>query len=308
MKNPWSKKARTFVNKFKYHGARSVLRLTGKLRPEAAAAWGEQLFLTPSRLPLRHHDEKLLKRASQGSVQVGKDLLRVWHWGRGPKILLIHGWSGRGSQFSAWVDVLVEAGFRVTILDAPAHGNSTGNTASLYQFVQAIEETERQYGPFEAIVGHSLGGAAVLSAVARGLAVKQLVTIGTPGDIETVMSRAFQGKMGLEADVQKLIIERLEQHYVPVKEVDPKVQIQRIKQPVLVIHDLDDTEIPWSEASALSQSARYGELLTTKGLGHTRILRDVGVIMKVRDFLTGINPQPLESPLMTLLMGETDRY
>ncbi len=308
MKKSYAKKARTFVNKLRYHGARGVLRLNGKLRPEKAAAWGEKLFVTPSRLPLRPTEAKVFHRASQGSVQVADDLVRVWNWGSGPKVLLVHGWAGRGSQFTAWVDVFVEAGFGVTVMDAPAHGDSSGKRASLFDFANAIEEVNRHYGPFEAIVGHSLGGAAALNAASRGVPVKQLVTLGAPGEIRQVMYRAFRQKMGLDAYVESLIINRLERHYAPVAEVDPKVLVPRLKQQMLVIHDLDDTEIPWSEASAMVKSARHAELLTTKGLGHNRILRDTSVILKVRDFLLGLNPQPLESPLMTLLLGETDRY
>jgi hypothetical protein len=39
--------------------------------------------------------------------------LPVYSWGSGPTILLAHGWSGRGSQLGAFVEPLVEQGFRL---------------------------------------------------------------------------------------------------------------------------------------------------------------------------------------------------
>src|SRR5687768_17598331 len=39
-------------------------------------------------------------------------------------VYLVHGWGGRGSQFGAMVEPLLESGHRVVMLDAPAHGDS----------------------------------------------------------------------------------------------------------------------------------------------------------------------------------------
>lgn len=299
------KKARTFVNKFTRGLGRSALQITARLQPERAAAWAETLFLTPQRYRPPQRETQLLARASQSSLQVGDDLLRVWRWGSGPDLLLMHGWAGRGGQFGAWVDILVEAGFRVTMLDAPAHGGSSGRTSSLYQFVLSLEEAERQLGPFEAVIGHSMGGAASLIAAARGLSLKRLVTIGSPASVQAVLHRAFHDKMGLSEQMGQRIQSRIEARFeIRMQDLDPLTCVKTLSQPLLVIHDLDDGEIPWAEAEALASAAPNGELLTTKGLGHVRILRKPEVILKVRDFLLGENPQPLTSPEMAWMLGE----
>ena len=299
----WQIKARTFVKKAKLISLRSALQLSGLLLPRLAAHWAEQLFVTPTRFRASRSESQVLARGSQGSLQLGPDLLRLWRWGIGPDVLLVHGWSGRGGQFAAWVDLLVEAGFRVTVVDAPGHGASSGQTASLVQFVHMIEAAQAQYGPFEAVVGHSLGGAAALIAAGRGLKVKRLVTLGAPADIQAVMKRAFESKMGLSSKVANLIKASLEARFGETLEtLDPLSRARSLSQPLLVVHDLDDAEIPWAEAEALACAAGEAQLVTSKGLGHNRILRHAPTLMQVRAFLLG-EASP-GSPAMALILGQ----
>lgn len=302
------KKARTFVKKQMLKlGRQSVLKrlqTLARLSPELGAKQAEKLFLTPHPLPLRHAQAKVLQRGSQGSVQVGHDLVRVWRWGSGPGVLLVHGWSGRGGQFADWVDPLVEAGYQVTLFDAPGHGASGGELASVAQFVWAIEEIAKQYGPFESIIGHSMGGAAAMVAVARGLAVEKLITLAAPGNLTGVMERAFQGLMGLDSTLNPLIVKRLESRFgLKLSSLDPAELAPSLDLPWLVMHDLDDSEISWSEAETLVHQAPQAQLLSTKGLGHYRVLRDAGIRTAVKAFIQGENPQPLESPEMAFMLG-----
>jgi pimeloyl-ACP methyl ester carboxylesterase len=48
--------------------------------------------------------------------------------------------------------------------------------------------------------------------------------------------------------------------------------------PALIVHDLDDAEVPYREGQLLAHSWSGARLVTTAGLGHRRILRDARVI------------------------------
>ena len=299
------KKARTFVLKGTQQGMKVGLQLTDRLHPHHAARWGEKLFLKPLRYRRTQNERKVLARASQSVVQVGPDLVRVWHWGQGPRVVLAHGWSGRGGQFYHWVDLLTEAGFTVTCFDAPGHGGSDGETGSLVQMVQTLAALTAAYGPFHAMVGHSLGGAAVLVAAAQGIPSQYVVTLNAPADILQVMENTMRS-MGLrERSIQK-IWRGLEQRFgIQLKDYQPHAQGYRIAQPTLIVHDLDDKEVPWTDQERLKMQIPRAEVLTTKGLGHYRILRDSGVALKVRQFLMGEGVQPLNSPAMDLILGQS---
>jgi alpha-beta hydrolase superfamily lysophospholipase len=76
------------------------------------------LFQTPRRSP---HD---LPDAT--FVEVNGERLATWSYGKGPTILLVHGWNGHAAQLRAFVSPLVDAGYRVVAFDQPAHGQSSG--------------------------------------------------------------------------------------------------------------------------------------------------------------------------------------
>jgi pimeloyl-ACP methyl ester carboxylesterase len=55
--------------------------------------------------------------------------------------------------------------------------------------------------------------------------------------------------------------------------------------PVLIAHDEDDLEVPFSHARQLRAVAPTATHLNTRGLGHRKILRDPRLIDGVIDFL-----------------------
>jgi hypothetical protein len=51
------------------------------------------------------------------------------------------------------------------------------------EYIKSIFEIDKQYGPFEFAIGHSLGGMALLQAVKDGFTVKKMVTLGSADSI-----------------------------------------------------------------------------------------------------------------------------
>ena len=299
------KKARTFVLKGAQQGIKVGLSLSDRLHPHQAAFWGEKLFLKPLRYRRTSNERKILARASQGVVQVDNDLVRLWSWGSGPRIVLVHGWSGRGGQFYPWVDLLTEAGFSVTLFDSPGHGSSEGNTGSLVQMIQSLEAIADAYGPLHAVIGHSLGGAACLVAAAQGLPTQYVVTLNAPADILQVMENTMRS-MGLRKKSIEKIWAGLEKRFgIQLSNYQPQQQAHRIAQQVLLIHDLDDKEVPWKDQELLQQKIPHAQVLTTKGCGHYRLLRHTQAILKTRQFLMGEGVEPLASPAMDLILGQS---
>ena len=54
----------------------------------------------------------------------------------------------------------------------------------------------------------------------------------------------------------------------------PSVRAKRVKIPTLLVHDSNDGDVPVSCALNIRQNLQNGQLLITKGLGHTKILRN----------------------------------
>ena len=58
-----------------------------------------------------------------------------------------------------------------------------------------------------------------------------------------------------------------------------------IRVPTLVVHDHDDEEIPHADAEAVAAAAPGATLVSTRGLGHHRIVRDEAVIERAVAFV-----------------------
>src|SRR5258708_6788922 len=87
------------------------------------------------------------------------------HWtsaGKGAKtVILIHGWTGDESIWSAQVPALVTAKYRVITLDLPGHGRSGSPKDGKFTmdlFARAIEAVREEAKVNRAVlVGHSMG-------------------------------------------------------------------------------------------------------------------------------------------------------
>jgi pimeloyl-ACP methyl ester carboxylesterase len=58
-------------------------------------------------------------------------------------------------------------------------------------------------------------------------------------------------------------------------------------QPALIVHDLDDREVPWGEGEYYARHWPGARLLTTTGLGHNRVVDDADVIEQALRFVRG---------------------
>ena len=94
-------------------------------------------FLTPRTSPAKPRDQELLQQGTALSLACG---LAATAWGKGPTVLLAHGWESRGTHWGAFVPPLVEAGFRAVAVDAPAHGDSPGRRANVLQYGLSLVE------------------------------------------------------------------------------------------------------------------------------------------------------------------------
>lgn len=216
---------------------------------------------------------------------INRDIL-VYHYGDSPKkILLVHGWSGRGTQLAVMAKELLKNGFSVVSFDAPAHGKAPGKISMMPFFSESILFLEQKYGPFEGAIGHSLGGMAALKAVKDGFDIKNLVIIGTANSI-THTTREFARNMKLSQKVAKKMKNYLDNKLrEDMDNYSGAVSAEKVQIPTLVIHDKNDVDVTIEAAYDIHERLENGELMITEKLGHRKILGDEKVIAKTIDFL-----------------------
>ncbi len=259
--------------------------------PDRAAVRLAHLFTTPPRPKVRAWERAAMSQARYARQRFGAlGFLSVYRWvpedmGPHPKVLLMHGFGGRVSQMSGLAESLVAAGYEVVGFDAPGHGKSPVRNIALPDFVDALEMFAAQEGAFEAVIGHSMGGAAVATALRLGMEAKRAILIAPPVYPGTYLAQA--GRMLGATDkvtgrAQALIETRYGRAF---DEFRTPLNASVLEQDALILHDRDDKQVPLSEGQQVVEAWKGAQIEITEGLGHTRILRDPSTVAVVQTFL-----------------------
>lgn len=264
---------------------RLAFRLFGTLAPRAAARWFEHLILTPSR-HARHSDAQVgFPEGAHRRIPYGNGWLSWWSWGRGPAVLLLHGWGGRAVHLQEFVEPLLQAGLRVVAFDAPAHGRSDGVRTNLVEYAGAVLQVARSAGPLHGLVAHSFGSPAAAMALQHGLAVNRMVFIAAPVSLAR-SSHRIAGAIGLPPKVSLLTQRRIESRLgISMAEIETDRVLSNIEIPLLVFHDEHDRDVPLEDGATIVRAAKDAHLVTTSGLGHRRILTNPDVVRQAVEFL-----------------------
>ena len=282
-----AKKNRTNV---RLSSVKLALRGLTAVSPALASHAAGALFrLPPVRARVEAEVQALATAKTERLRSAFGDSVATWSWGEGPPVLLVHGWGSRGGRLASYVPALLDRGYSVVTFDAPGHGASSGRLSSAPQFVKAIEAVSARFGPFAAVIAHSMGGCAVSLAMRDGVRAGRAVFIApsaNPGAFTTL----FAQTLGLPEEVMNRMRRRFERQFgYGWEEFDVTRFVDRFQTPLLVFHDQDDREVPWSDGAAIARAWPGARLITTHGLGHKRIVEDPEVVAKVLDFL---RPQP----------------
>jgi pimeloyl-ACP methyl ester carboxylesterase len=183
---------------------------------------------------------------------------------------------------------LLAAGYRVIAYDQPAHGVSEGALTGLPDFADVLGEIASRDGAVEAVVAHSLGGAAAAFALARGKArFRKIVLVAPPSDI-VGYSRRFARWHWMPEPVRRSMQAAIEERYgVAWADIDMARLAPKLSAQALVVHDRGDRVVPWRQGARLASLWPQARLLSTQGLGHGRILEDAGVLQAAADFIAG---------------------
>jgi pimeloyl-ACP methyl ester carboxylesterase len=257
---------------------------------EFAGAWAERLFLTPPRARDGAASALDLIDARSSFLRHKGRHIAMWRWGSrdAPAVLLAHGWGGNAAQMRPFVFPLLQAGYRVIAYDQPAHGVSEGRLTGLPDFADVLAEVTAHHGNVQAVIAHSLGGAAAALSLYYGkTAFKKAVLVSPPSDL-VGYSRRFARWYWIPEPVRKSMQKAIEERYgVLWEEMEVPRVAPRLTAQALVIHDRDDRLMPWTHGATVARHWPGAKLLSTHGLGHRRILADERVTRAAADFVAG---------------------
>jgi pimeloyl-ACP methyl ester carboxylesterase len=268
------------------------IKSTGKVLQffsrDMATQYAARLFATPLKYKVPERELMMRNSAKNEKLFVpGIDAeVQVYVYGYSKvKVLMVHGWAGRGTQLYEIADKILENKMMVVSFDAPAHGLSSGKRTNMLDFIETIREIDKKYGPFDAAIGHSFGAMSLINAVAEGLTINKLVIIGADNSIPYIF-KDFVKKLELKPVIATKL-QKLFEHKKRVKADDysSENKARKVNIPTFVVHDSEDKYVNVSSALAIRQNLEQGELLITNGLGHHKIFKNKFVIQRIINFI-----------------------
>ncbi|HET6264184.1 MAG TPA: alpha/beta fold hydrolase [Usitatibacter sp.] len=272
---------------------RLSLSLASAFAPEKAVERAVRLFGTPPRIAHTPRENEFLHTGVRYQVAAPHGALAAWRFGGAdrPAVVLVHGWGGRGAQLRAFTAPLLEAGYQVVLYDHVGHGHSDGERASLIHFVSDLEavvrDVESKGAVLAGLVGHSLGAAAIAAWLNETRRDVRAVLVAPPTSVERY-SNFFARRVGISEAVRREMQRRFE---VTLgrrwSEFELPQSVANVRAQALVIHDTGDRDVGHASGLALARAWPGARLLSTRGLGHRRILRDPDVVRDAADFIAG---------------------
>lgn len=226
----------------------------------------------------------ILKDKSFNSAE-HKDKYTIYELGDGPPVLLVHGWSGRASQMGDIAIALAEHGYKTISLSAFAHNGSLPKQTTVIEFAEIIKDISKNNGPFKAVIGHSLGGIALGNAILKGIETEKFITIGSPTTFQYILEAYGEIVNASQSTLDYIKDFVIEYTKVDIDDFSLRDIGSHLSLPGLIIHDQDDKEAIYSQALLFNETWGKGQLITTNGLGHSRILRDKKVIKLIADYI-----------------------
>ena len=268
---------------------RAFFAFVQSMSPSFAGKLALLMFMTPPRRKLDAADAPIIALASRTTMRCGDARFTVWHWDNAncPTVVLLHGWGSHAARFADFVAPLRAAGFSVIGIDAPAHGTSPGTFSDLPRFRDSLAEVLRAHEPIYAVIGHSLGGGAVLTVLAETADhhPKRICLIGVPSNLDYILE-SFAMMLGLKPPALSNLRARFRMKFGrPASAVSVTAAAPFVRIPVLVVHDEDDSVAPIAQGAALAEAIPGAILWRTRGFGHSGALRDAATIQRVIEFL-----------------------
>lgn len=243
------------------------------LFPEKIAARAFIFFCTPRKGKVLKKQKKFLEDAKDVCIKEDNTSIQTYRWkSSGPTVLLLHGWESNTFRWGKFIPRLQKEGYNIIAMDAPAHGNSSGNILHIPFYTSCVQKVIDTYNP-TFVIGHSFGGMTLLynlyKFAQKNKKITKVVTLGSPSELSDFM-RQYKVILGLNTRMMKL----LENYFITTfgftfADFSSSKFVKHITTKGLLIHDELDAIAPYWSSEQVHANWKNSTLITTKGLGHS---------------------------------------
>lgn len=262
---------RKLINKAVPKTIGALLNASSLVSSKYAAAKALSLFATPRKGDINQKQASFLNSAKKEQLNYNGFLIRTYQWnGHNKTILLSHGWESNTARWKKLIELLQVQNYNVIALDAPAHGESESKKFNAVLYSEFINVVCQQFKP-EIIIGHSVGGmASVFFQHKYQLqSLNKLILLGAPSEFESILKN-YTDMLSYNSKVVKSLEKLIEDSFGgPPSSFSTAKYCKSIDVQGLIIHDIKDRIIPYSDAELIHKNFKNSNLISTTGYGHS---------------------------------------
>lgn len=273
------------MSRFLIKSIGNALNATSLISSKYAAKKAIKLFASPRKGRYTEAQREIISSALYEEVSYKDFDIATYRWvGKGKTILLAHGWESNTSRWDYILEALKEQNYNIISLDAPAHGRSSSKQFTAILYAEFINVIVKRFRP-DVIIGHSVGAmSSILSLHENSFpSVEKMVLLGGPAHFTGVFDR-YKTMMGynnrISTGIDNIVLERYGQ---PIAYYSAATFSESIEAKGLIIHDKNDSIIPYEDAQMLAKYYKNSELISTTGFGHG--LKDASLTPKIIEFI-----------------------
>lgn len=248
----------------------AIINFISLFSPRTAAKMAMTLFSSPRRKKLKEIEKDFLETAFIEDVKYHDLSIMTYRWlGKKDTILLAHGWESNSVRWKDLIIKLKALDYNIIALDAPAHGRSSGKLFNAVIYSECINLVAKKFNA-NIIIGHSVGGMATTFFQYKYQlpTIQKLVLLGTPSNFVGVFGRYVE-MMGYNSRISKTIDDIVYERFNNRPEHFNAAKFSAaFGAKGLLIHDKNDTVIPYSDAEDFKNFYKNSKLITTEGFGH----------------------------------------
>lgn len=225
---------------------------------------------------------ELQQQAHSFFLEFNHNKIKVFEWGSGPVILLVHGWAGRALQLDAIIRALLSNGYKVVAFDHKGHGESSTRFSSFPEIVRSTALVTAHYGDaLHGVVAHSIGSNSMFKVSETFKHKLKIVAVSPVGNFLKVLEK-LRARMGIYEKLFVHVIRRIETESELLLSDLNQLNYRHIaRHEVLMVHDALDRINKVSVSHEIQKNLPGSSLMQTQKLGHSRILSNPDVVSRV---------------------------
>ncbi len=268
---------------------RTVMRGMQAVAPDYTAKKAYEFMGKPRKTKVRDFERAALAKAEKGVHHFKDYSIRTYKWGSGSKkVLLVHGWEGHAGNFAGLVDVLLEMDYSIYSYDAPAHGQSSGSTANIFDYGELAGEMimKRKY---DVLLSHSFGSVAMVMGMymhKTQASVEKMVMVTSPDRFEDRIDEVLKF-VGLNGKTKSRLVKLIEEKK-GVNAYDTNVSdwVQELNVgEALLLSDKADKVLPVEWTRRIANKWDKAKMIELDNVGHYRILSSKVAHQHIVNFL-----------------------